>query len=78
MKKQTANEQKNQNSKRGYAKVLQESVISELTRRGLSRNEIFSRKLLDVEDSYRQVGWKVVYYRPGACGGESEEAVVEF
>lgn len=32
---------------------------------GLSRQEIFDNRLLDVEDVFRSQGWKVEYDKPG-------------
>lgn len=47
------------------AVVKQEDVVQLLIERhGMNRNEIFSQHLLNVEDSYRRLGWTVVYDKP--------------
>lgn len=38
--------------------------------------DIFSNHWLDVEDIYREAGWRVVFDRPGYC--DSYEATFEF
>lgn len=49
------------------AAVSQETAISELRLRDpdLTREQIFGRHMLDVEDAYRVSGWDVVYDSPG-------------
>ena len=50
----------------GTATVYQEDAIFEIMARveGLSRSEIFERKMLDVENIYKDAGWKVIYRSP--------------
>lgn len=67
-----------QNLVDGRSKVLQKDVIAQLEERGFVRQEIFTKHLLDVEDSYRKVGWEVVYDRPAYWGGENFEAYFKF
>ncbi len=47
------------------AKILQKDVVGRLIAAGLDRAEIFRRGWLDVEDIYREAGWKVKYDKPG-------------
>lgn len=61
-----------------YSRVLQKDVLAELEDRGMNRSEIFEKHWLDVEDSYREVGWKVDYDRPVYWGGENFDAYFEF
>ena len=58
------------------AKIKQEEIILALTERGLSRKDISKKNLLELEDVYRQQGWKVAYDRPGYC--ESYDPFFEF
>lgn len=60
------------------AKIMKEEAIKELAHfmPGDSfqskRNAIFENGYLDIEDCYREVGWDVVYYKPGyneSCDG---------
>jgi hypothetical protein len=44
--------------------VRQDDVMELLTAGGLNRQEIYDNHWLDVEDSYRKVGWKVTYDKP--------------
>jgi len=59
-----------------YAYVGQDSVIARIVKAGHSRSEIFEKHWLDVEDIYREQGWKVVFDKPGYC--ESYEATFKF
>lgn len=59
-----------------YAYVGQESVIAALKKRGHTRDTVFEKHWLDVEDIYREKGWKVFYDKPGYC--ESYEATFKF
>ena len=67
---------------RNYAKVLQNSVISEImycaNERNIevSREEIFAKGWLNVERLFRDTGWTVLYDKPGY--NESYEAYFEF
>lgn len=58
------------------AYIGQNSVITRLKEAGYSRSVIFEKHLLDVEDIYREKGWKVSYDKPGYC--ESYEATFKF
>ncbi len=49
----------------GVSEFTQKEVISVILSLGLNREDIFTNKWLEVEDLYREVGWKVVYDRPG-------------
>lgn len=61
----------------GYsATVIQKDVVSLLEKRGFIRDGIFNYHLLDVEDIYRNAGWKVKYDKPAYC--ESYDAYFEF
>ena len=59
-----------------YAYVGQDSVLAALKKRGYARSTIFEKHWLDVEDIYREKGWKVFYDKPGYC--ESYEATFKF
>jgi hypothetical protein len=56
--------------------ILQDEVIDLILQHDTSieRQDIFENKWLDVEASYRNVGWKVEYEKPIAWGGEDFEA----
>jgi hypothetical protein len=65
------------------SKFTQEEVLSLLmsklqvsTYNTTSRKDIFTKKWLDVEPLYRQVGWKVDYDKPGY--NETYEATFTF
>ncbi len=63
------------NWKGSSATVLQSDVVKEIVSRlpeGRTKQEIFDNNWLDVEDAYREAGWKVVYDKPGF--NESYEA----
>jgi hypothetical protein len=60
------------------ATVLQKDVVAKLEARGLTRDEIYKRRWLDVEESYREVGWKVTYDKPVYWGGENFEPYFKF
>jgi hypothetical protein len=60
------------------ATVLQKDVVAKLEARGLTRDEIYKRRWLDVEESYREVGWKVAYDKPVYWGGENFEPYFKF
>lgn len=60
----------------GRATVLQNEVMSVLERQGMNRREVFKNHWLDVEESYREKGWKVEYDKPGY--NESGEAYFVF
>lgn len=49
----------------GEAIVKQDEVIEELVARGIERALIFKKGWLNVEDVYREAGWKVDYDKPG-------------
>ena len=58
------------------AVVYQKTVVSKLEARGYSRNDIYNKGWLDVEDIYREKGWKVYYDKPAYC--ESYDAYFKF
>lgn len=61
----------------GYSSfVKQKDVVAALKAKGFAESEIYEGHWLDVEDSYRAEGWKVVYDRPGYC--ESYDASFKF
>ena len=50
----------------GQAKVMQNEVVAIIcTMIGLTRQQVFNQRLLDVEQTYRAAGWTVVYDKPG-------------
>lgn len=61
------NDQININLENGKAVVYQRDVVEELEDMGYSREEIYGNRWLDVEESYRKVGWHVIYEKPGYC-----------
>lgn len=58
------------------ATVYQKDVVALMVEKGLDRDEIYQRGWLDVEDIYRQAGWKVIYDKPGY--NENYEAFFTF
>lgn len=49
----------------GVSRVSQnEAVMAVATKLMITRQEAFSRKLLDVEKIYREAGWTVDYHKP--------------
>ena len=54
----------------GCATVMQgevaDSIVQHASKHGVivTRNDVFARKWLDVENHYRQAGWRVVYDKP--------------
>lgn len=51
------------------SKVYQEDIINRVCTEetGLTSSKIFERHYLDIEDFYREAGWKVIYDKPGYC-----------
>lgn len=45
--------------------VVQEDVVKDLVAAGFTRQEIIDNHWLDVESSYRAMGWRVSYDKPG-------------
>ena len=65
------------NLRNGRAVVYQDDVIDSLTQylpEGKDGGHIFTQGWLEVEDSYRKVGWKVSYDKPISWGGEDFRA----
>ena len=61
----------------GRAVVLQKDVVALISEKmNVSDDAVFENHWLDVEDSYRQAGWKVNYDKPAYC--ENYEAFFEF
>ena len=65
-----------QNLSYGRATVKQHDVVARLEGQGMNRRDIYDRHWLDVEVSYRALGWKVIYDKPGY--NETGEAYFEF
>lgn len=53
------------NLDRGSATFRQDDVMKVLVSQGFKRDEVFENSWLDVESTYRKVGWKVEYDKPG-------------
>ncbi len=49
----------------GTAIVYQDDIVKDLANQGLDRELVFKKGWLDVEDVYREAGWKVEYDKPG-------------
>lgn len=65
------------NFRGGEARVMQDKVVTEVTKRmKVSRQTIFDNGWMEVEEAYRYVGWSVVYDKPGF--GESYPAAFTF
>lgn len=54
-----------ENSGSGEIYVGQKEVVARMIQKGLSKDEIYKKGWLDVEDVYRKAGWKVDYDKPG-------------
>ena len=65
-----------QNLSYGRSIVGQKEVVDRLKEQGIDINEMYRRHWLDVEDSYRALGWKVMYDKPGY--NEDYDAYFEF
>jgi len=48
----------------GSATILQKDVLAKLEAGGMVRQEIFDNGWLNVEEAYRDAGWKVEYDKP--------------
>ena len=60
----------NWNGEQSY--ILQDDLMQDIVREtGKTRDEIYERRWLDVEDIYRDAGWSVVYKSPCAMDGEN-------
>lgn len=53
-----------QNFLDGVSSFKQKAVVLFLVEKGLNRQEIYDKHWLDIEDVYREAGWKVVYDKP--------------
>lgn len=49
----------------GSASFKLKEVTERLAARGIDRQEMFDKGMLDVEPAYIEVGWKVEYDQPG-------------
>ena len=49
----------------GEACISQKEAVTALVKEGFTRNEIFKKGWLDIEDIYRAAGWEVEYDKPG-------------
>ncbi len=67
-----------ENLRSGCSKVLQKDVMFRLEEMGMNRSEVYRHRWLDVEDSYRAVGWHVEYDKPVYWGGEDFEPYFKF
>ena len=65
-----------QNLSYGKSIVKQVHVVNQLREQGMDIGEVYRKHWLDVEDSYRALGWKVLYDKPGY--NETGEAYFEF
>ncbi len=54
-----------ENISNGDALVFQEDAVKRMVACGLRRALIFQKGWLNVEDAYREAGWKVEYDKPG-------------
>lgn len=53
-----------QNLMYGRSNVKQKEVVAQLKEQDMSRKDIFDKRWLDIEDSYRAEGWQVTYSSP--------------
>jgi hypothetical protein len=53
------------NYSQGQASFKQDDVIKLMVKKGVKRADIIPKGYLDVEDVYREQGWKVEYDKPG-------------
>jgi hypothetical protein len=53
------------NFSNGSARVQQADIVARLAVGGVSRDEVFKRGWLNVEEAYRAEGWDVTYDKPG-------------
>lgn len=49
----------------GRSNFTQDAVVKLMVSKGLKSAEIFDKHWLDVEEVYREAGWKVEYDKPG-------------
>lgn len=73
---QVVNELLARNYTNGSATIKQNEIVEALEEKGFTRNEIFSKNLLNFEESYRDEGWSVVYDKPAYY--ESYDAYFKF
>jgi hypothetical protein len=59
-----------------YVVIRQEDVVKRLAGSGLAERQIYAEHMLDVEDAYRALGWKVEYDKPAY--NESYAATFKF
>lgn len=49
----------------GISIVIQDSIVSQIVNvMGGSRSIVFQERWLDIEELYREQGWKVTYHKP--------------
>lgn len=60
------------------ATVYQDDVLDAIQQAGYTADEIFNKKWMDVEPSYRDAGWKVSYDSPIGYAGESFKSYFKF
>jgi hypothetical protein len=61
-----------QNFSGGSSTVKQDDVVAVMVKKGLKLEAIFDNHWLDVEEIYREAGWKVVYDKPAYCESYAE------
>lgn len=50
----------------GFSEVLQSEIVKALADKlDVNSNAIYASKFLNIEDIYREYGWKVTYDKPG-------------
>jgi uncharacterized membrane-anchored protein len=62
-----------------HATIYIEEIIEKALERapfGVTREDLFKQRMLDIENTYRNAGWKVVFDKPGF--NESYEANFKF
>lgn len=61
---ETFNELIAKNYCNGTSRINQQEIITSLSVKGISRQDIFNNKYLDVEPIYEAEGWEVEYDKP--------------
>lgn len=58
--------------------IKQEDIINILAKKGYDKGKIFDNNYLDIEDIYRESGWKVEYRKPMFHARENFETYFKF